>query len=207
MLGRVQFGEAACYNSARRVALIERRNSCLRDVLASVASLGQHQGFVAQHVLVHVFFLQLHFKQLQVVVSFVLECLAIQLLPSNDLAGLSADDSIFNIFLSLGNLVGVFRERDFEVGLANLGVQLGCSVLVEDLEFQLQLFPPLVDILLLEQELLMGFVDLGLDLLLVDSLLVLELADLLLHLDVVLVHDLSDLALDVHLEEFRIFAD
>jgi len=52
-----------------------------------------------------------------------------------------------------------------------------------------------------------GFVDFSLNLLLVDSLLVLELANLLLHLDVVLVHNLSDLALDIHLEEFCIFAD
>jgi len=53
----------------------------------------------------------------------------------------------------------------------------------------------------------MGLVDFSLYLLLVDSLLVLELANLLLHFDIVLVHNLSNLALDVHLEEFRIFTD
>ena len=98
------------------------------------------------------------------------------------------------ILLSLADVGSVPGKGDLEIMGADQFVQLGYLFSFEVIQGELQSVPLLVDGLQLEGVCFLRIIDLSPDIFLVDSLGVIEHAFPFLHLDIVLVFDLCDLA-------------
>ena len=154
-----------------------------------------------EHLLIHVALLEVHLAQLELIGSIIL---GLSVLEPGLKRFLSCDVCLANTSLPLLlvlDLSLVFLEIKLELELLQLGLEFMILVSAENLRLDLELLAFLEDLSLLKEELLACLLLLHLNLVNVDTFLLIDLCFLFRNLKTVLTAHLIDLILDLQLEQ------